>query len=148
MKKRKNFDEFLGQLEKAIDNIIDEIDVPDDRPVNIEISLYLCPRMFFGSGAAVRQIGKTPVDILETEKNIHAVIRIPEMEMETVKLEDSGRVVEITAPSGGDSINEMIELPARVNKGGMMMTYKNGILELVFNKRRTGKRSEAQRERS
>lgn len=148
MKKRKNFDEFLGQLEDAIDNIIDEIDVPEDRPVNIEISLYLCPRMVFGSGAAVRQIRKTPVDLLETEKNIHAVIRIPEMEMETVKLADSGRVVEITALSGGNSINETIELPARVNKRGMRMSYKNGILELVFNKRRTVKRKKAERERS
>ncbi|MDD5473892.1 MAG: hypothetical protein PHU34_07055 [Candidatus Methanoperedens sp.] len=134
MKKRNEFEEFIRQLEEAVDNIIDEIDTPEDRPVNINISINLFPVMMPYSGnTEVREARKTPVDILETEKNIHAILRIPDMDMETIKLTDSGNVVEITAISGDNAINEMIELPAKVNKT-FKTTYNNGILEVVFNK--------------
>lgn len=135
MKKRNEFDEFIQQLEEAIDNIIDEIDLPENRPVNIDISINLCPRMVFKSeDHSVQQPGKTPVDILETENNIHAVIALPGMEMENIRLIRSGRVLEITALCGDDEVKETIELPSRVNKTGMKTTYRNGILEMVFNK--------------
>lgn len=134
MEKRTEFEEFIRQLEEAVDCIMEEIDVPEDRPVNINISINVFPVMMPGSGKiSAIQARKTPVDIIETEKNVHAVIRIPDMEMETIKLADSGRVVEITAISGNDGINERIELPAKVNKT-FKTTYKNGILEVVFNK--------------
>ncbi len=134
MKKRNEFEDFIRQLEDAVDNIIDEIENPEDRPVNINISINLFPVMIPYSGYTdVWETRKTPVDILETEKNIHAILRIPDMDMETIKLVESGRVVEITALSGDDAINEMIELPAKVNKT-FKTTYNNGILEVVFNK--------------
>ncbi len=134
MKKRNEFDEFLRQLEEAIDEIIDGIEIPENRPVNIELSINLCPLMVFRPDDIVAQpAGKTPVDILETEKNIHAVIALPGMEMETIKLMGSGKVLEITALSGDNAINERIELPERVNKK-FKAIYKNGILEVVFNK--------------
>ncbi len=134
MEKRTEFEEFIRQLEEAVDCIIDEIDVPEDRHVNINISINVFPVMMPGSGEiSAIQARKTPVDIIETEKNVHAAIRIPDMEMETIKLADSGRVVEITAISGDDGINERIELPAKVNKT-FRTTYNNGILEVVFNK--------------
>jgi HSP20 family molecular chaperone IbpA len=137
MKKRNECEDFIRQLEDAVDNIIDEIEIPEDRPVNIDISINLFPVMIPYSGnTEVREARKTPVDILETDKNIHAILRIPDMEMETIKLVDSGRFVEITALSGDNAINERIELPAKVNKTGMSTTYNNGILEVVFNKRR------------
>ncbi|MBU4373285.1 MAG: hypothetical protein KKD69_03540 [Euryarchaeota archaeon] len=134
MKKRNEFEDFIRQLEDAVDNIIDEIDIPEDRHVNIDISINLFPVMIPYSGnTEVREARKTPVDILETDKNIHAILRIPDMEMETIKLVDSGRFVEITALSGDNAINEMIELPVKVNKT-FKTTYNNGILEVVFNK--------------
>lgn len=134
MKKRDEFEDFIRQLEDAVDNIIDEIENPEDIPVNINISINLFPVMIPYSGNTdVWEARKTPVDILETDKNIHAILRIPDMDMETIKLVDSGRVVEITALSGDDAINEMIELPAKVNKT-FKTTYNNGILEVVFNK--------------
>ncbi|MFA4934226.1 MAG: Hsp20/alpha crystallin family protein [Candidatus Methanoperedens sp.] len=134
MEKRTEFEEFIRQLEEAVDGIMEEIDVPEDRPVNINISINVFPVMMPGSGKiSAIQVRKTPVDIIETEKNVHAAIRIPDMEMETIKIADSGRVVEITALSGDNAINEMIELPAKVNKT-FKTTYNNGILEVVFSK--------------
>ena len=132
MKKRKDFEEFVRQFEEALDGIIGEI--PEDRPVNIDVSIILCPR-FLKSPDIIPQAGKTPVDIIETEKNVHALIGIPCMEMETIKLTDSGTVLEITALSGSEAVNERIELPARVNKK-FTRSYRDGILEVVFNKPR------------
>lgn len=128
MRKRNELDEFIKQLEDAVDEMIEEIECK--APVNIEISINLCPFM------ASTDSGRTPVDMLETEKNVHAILKIPDMEMETIKLASSGKVLEITALSGGEAVNEKVELPAKVNKTGMKTTYKNGILELVFIKRK------------
>ncbi len=139
MKKITDFDEFLKQLEDALDNImqeIDEADIPENIPVNINVSINLFPLMIPGDGnICVQKPTKTPVDILETEKKIHAVIGIPDMEMKTIKLTDSGKVLEISALSGDNAVAEAIELPARVNKR-FKAAYKNGILEIVFNKSR------------
>ncbi len=141
MKKRNEFEEFIRQLEEAVDCIIDEIDIPEERHVNINISINVFPVMMPVSGeVSYHHARKTNVDILDTGKNIHAVIRIPDMEKETIKLVDSGRAVEITALSGGNTINERIELPAKVNKT-FKTTYCNGILEVVFNKPKNARKS-------
>ena len=140
MKKSLDFDEFLKQLEKALDNIIQEIeeaDIPEDKPVNINISINLFPLMIPGD----RNIGvhKTPVDILETDEKVHAIIGIPGMELKNVKLTGSGRLLEIIADNPEKSVIDSIELPARVNKTGMKAALKNGILEIVFNKSKKGR---------
>ncbi|MDP2768091.1 MAG: Hsp20 family protein [Candidatus Methanoperedens sp.] len=75
----------------------------------------------------------------EHEKNIHAVIALPGMENENIKLTCSGRSLEITANNAEKTVTEAIELPVRVNKTGMSATYKNGILEVIFNKRKVRK---------
>ena len=149
MKKNTDFDEFLKQLEYAMNNIMDELEkkggvaLPEDRSVNINISINVFPVMNMNRGqgqVAVKAPARTPVDIIETENNIHAVIRIPDMEQETIKLDNKGKILEISALSGNDTVSEIIELPAKVNKRGMKSTYKNGILEVVLNKpRRPGK---------
>ncbi len=135
MKKRNDFDEFLKMLEEAIDDMIDEMNLPEDKPVNIEISINLCPHML-GSWI-VAEPTKNPVDILETEKTIHAVVSLPGIKEENIQLTCSGTELEIIADN---DVREVINLPARVNKTGMKVTYKNGILEVVFNKRKTRKR--------
>lgn len=139
MKKSTDFDEFLKQLEDALDNImqeIDDADIPENKPVNINISINLFPVMIPGNGGiCVQKPTKTPVDILETDEKVHAIIRIPDMDMETIKLADSGKVLEISAQSGDNAVAETIELPAKVNKR-FKAAYKNGILEIVFNKSR------------
>lgn len=134
MKKRNVFEEFLRQLEEAIDDIVDEIEIPENRRVNIDISINLFPPVILKSGAFIQQTEKSPVDILETEKSIHTIVGLPGMEMEDIKLTCSGKVLEITARNAETIVVESIELPARVNKSSMKTTYKNGILEVIFNK--------------
>jgi HSP20 family molecular chaperone IbpA len=144
MKKRTDFDEFLKQLEEALDNFmqeIDESDIPENIPVNINISINLFPLMVPGDGnIGFQKPMKTPVDILETDEKVHAIIGIPGMELKNVKLTGSGRLLEITANNPEKSLIDSIELPARVNKTGMKAALKNGILEIVFNKSKKASR--------
>ncbi len=138
MKKNKDFDEFIRRLEEAIENMMDGSDI-SNRPIFIDISINVCPSMgFIPANPDIQIERKAPVDILETEKNIYAVIGLPGMEKEDIKLSCTGWTLEVTASNAVDTLREEIELPSRVNKKGMRTKYENGILEVVFNKSRKG----------
>ncbi len=143
MEKNTDFDEFLKQLEDALDNImqeIDEADIPENKPVNINISINLFPVMIPSErNIGIRKPTKMPVDILETDEKVHAII--PGIELENVKLARSGRQLEITANNAGKCVTDSIDLPAKVNKTGMKAALKNGILEIVFNKSKKARKS-------
>jgi len=134
MKKRNDFEEFLKQLEERLGKMLDEIDISDDRPIDIGISVNIYPVVVMNSQELYRpeDSSKTPVDILETDKKVHAVIGLPGMELQDINIACKGRILEIAASNG--TLKERIELPARVNKTGIKATLNNGILELVFNK--------------
>ncbi len=137
MKKRNDFDEFLRQLEKALEKTLNEMDIPENRPVDVNVSVNIYPVMVLNSEMPyVRKKVRTPVDIIETEKNIHAVVGLPGMEKENIKLSCDGYVLEITASNAQEDLNERIELPAKVNKKGIKVIYEKGILEVVLNKSR------------
>ncbi len=134
MKKRNDFDEFIKQLEEAVKDLQDEI-TASDMPIFIDISINLCPAMGVVTADSYnRKEGRIPVDILETEMNIHALMGLSGVETENIELSRNGKTLEITASSKEGAMKETIELPARAVKRGMKATYKNGVLEVVLNK--------------
>ena len=134
MKKKNDLDDFLKQLREAIENIQDESSV-SYRPIFIDITLNLCPNFETApAGITIKELEKIPVDIIETEKNIHAVIGLSGMEKENINMSCNGSVLEITATNGVKTLNERIALPSKVVKNGMKATFENGILEVIFNK--------------
>ncbi len=134
MKKTNDFEEFLSMLEEAVNQIVDENDTPEKRPVNINININLYPVMAAIPGGIYVHQEKMPVDILETGDKIHAVMPLPGMEMENIKIECSGKTLEIMAVNSERMFQEIIELPSKVNRTGIAATCKNGILEVVLNK--------------
>lgn len=140
MKKRNGVEDFLKRLEEAFNSMLDEMDSSEKRPLFIDISINVCPFMFFNTEEAGAQ-GKTPVDIIETEKKVHVVIGLPGVDEETIKLACTGTSLEIAANNAEKTIKETINLPAQVNKTGMKATYDKGILEVVFNKSRKLRKS-------
>jgi HSP20 family molecular chaperone IbpA len=142
MKKRNDFEEFLEKLEETLNDIMDEIDFPEKQSINISVSVNIIPVLANNPGdIVIRRKDKTPVDILETEKNIHVVIGLCGIEPRDIKLACSGKALEITVNNPQKTVNELIELPATVNKTGIRTTYSNGILELVFNKTKRVRKS-------
>jgi HSP20 family molecular chaperone IbpA len=134
MKKTNDFEEFLNLLEAAVNKIVDENETPEKRPVNISININLYPVMAANPGGIFVHQEKVPVDILETSDKIHAVMPLPGMEMENIKIICSGKSLEIMAVNSENTFREIIELPSKVNRTGIAVTCKNGILEVVLNK--------------
>ena len=134
MKKINDFEEFLNLLEEAVNKIVDENATPEKRPVNISININLYPVMAANPGDILVQQEKMPVDILETSDKIHAVMPLPGMEMENIKIICSGKSLEIMAVNSENTFREIIELPSKVNRKSIVATCKNGILEVVLNK--------------
>jgi HSP20 family molecular chaperone IbpA len=134
MKKTNDFEEFLNLLEEAVNKIADENQTPEKRPVNISININLYPVMAANPGAIFVHQEKMPVDILETGDKIHAVMPLPGMEMENIKIICTGKSLEIMAVNFENTFREMIDLPSKVNKTGIVATCKNGVLEVVLNK--------------
>ena len=146
MKKRTDYNDLMKQLEEVLEDMMAEIDIPQDTPVLIDVSINMCPYMadFEGEGEVELEVPrydvKIPIDILETEECLHVVAGIPGMEKEDIKLDCTGWSLGIVASNPEKTVREMVELPVKVNKTGMKTTYKNGILEVVFNKsKRQGK---------
>jgi HSP20 family molecular chaperone IbpA len=134
MKKSNDFDEFIKQLEEAVKDLQDEISA-SDMPIFIDISINLCPAMgIVPADFCIRKEGRIPVDILETETNIHALMGLSEVETENIKLSRNGKALEITASNKEGALKETIELPSKAVKRGMKATYKNGVLEVILNK--------------
>lgn len=121
-------------LEEAVNQIVDENDTPEKRPVNINININLYPVMAAIPGGIYVYQEKLPVDILETNDKIHAVMPLPGMEMENIKIICSGKSLEIMAVNSENMFREIIELPSKVNRTGIAVTCKNGILEVVLSK--------------
>lgn len=134
MKKTNDFEEFLNLLEEAVNKITDENNIPEKRPVNINININLYPVMAANPGDIFVHQEKMPVDILETNDKIHAVMPLPGMEIENIKIECRGKTLEIMAANSERTFQEIIELPSKVNRTGIAATCKNGILEVVLNK--------------
>ncbi|MCZ7402098.1 MAG: Hsp20 family protein [Candidatus Methanoperedens sp.] len=134
MKKTNDFEEFLNLLEKAVNKIADENNIPEKRPVNINININLYPVMAANPGDIFVQQEEMPVDILETKDKIHAVMPLPGMEMENITIICRGKSLEIMAVNSENTFREIIELPSKVNRTGIAATCKNGILEVVLNK--------------
>jgi len=142
MKKRNDFEEFLEKLEETLKDIMDEIDIPEKKSINLLVSVNIIPVLANNPGdIVVRYKNRTPVDILETEKNIHVIIGLGGIEPRDIKLTCSGKSLEITINNREKTVNELIELPAAVNKTGIRTTYSNGILELVLIKTKRVRKS-------
>lgn len=132
MKKSKDLDEFIKWLEETVEEMQDSSGI-SKRPVFIDISINLCPVVDYEpDDYCVQRGGKLPVDVLETEKNIHAVVGLAGMKKEDIRLICNGKTLEVSNEQG--TLKEVIELPAKVNRKGMRTTYENGVLEVIFNK--------------
>ncbi len=127
MKKSNPVDEFIRIMEEVVREIQN-----GGTPVFIDVSIHRCQNV--PQEIIVQKKNNVSVDILETNRNIHALVELPGMEEKDIALSCNGRVLEVRACKEGNIKNETIDLPARVNKTGMKATFENGVLEVVFNK--------------
>lgn len=81
------------------------------------------------------------VDLTESEKEVKVVVELPGVEKNEIKINAFPDKVDITAinPSNNKSYKKTVELPGDINIKTAKSTFKNGILEIIFEKEKDTK---------
>ena len=116
---------------------------PDGKPNIREFGNVKTP--FAGSGGFFHQqpsisSEREPlVDISSTDKEVKIVAEMPGIKKENIKINAYENSVEIISNDPERKYHKVIELPIEADIETVKSTYNNGILEIVFNKKKQTK---------
>ena len=79
------------------------------------------------------------VDLSSTDKEVKVVVEIPGIKKENIKINAYVNTVEITSDDSERKYHKVIELPTETDIDTAKSTYNNGILEVIFNKKKESK---------
>src|SRR5215217_9572500 len=113
---------------------------PDGKPRVREFGNVRSPLAGFGLGAFNRPLissEREPLaDITITDKEVKVVLEMPGVNKEHIKINVNDDSVEVNSNDPQRKYHEVIDLPPEVNIKTAKSTYKNGILEIIFNKKK------------
>ncbi|MCG7848879.1 MAG: Hsp20/alpha crystallin family protein [ANME-2 cluster archaeon] len=84
---------------------------------------------------------KPLIDIMEAEDSLHVVVEMPGVSKKDITLDSNGTTLDIKALTEDRKYSEHVELPAKVLPDSAEATYKNGVLEVIFQYDKSDKRS-------
>ncbi len=84
---------------------------------------------------------KPLIDIMEAEDSLHVVVEMPGVSREDITLDSNGTTLDIRALTEDRKYSEHVELPAKVLPDSAEATYKNGVLEVIFQYDKSDNRS-------
>ena len=87
---------------------------------------------------------KPLVDVFDTEDSVHVVAEMPGIEKEDIQLDATDSAVELKATHGERKYSEYIELPVKIDPDSAKATYLNGVLEVIFERRDSEKKTSIQ----
>lgn len=108
------FDDIFREIERLMDGMIDQ-----NAAAGVDAT-------GFGEDAHV--------DVHETESVVRVVADLPGVEQDDIDLRCDGEVLTITVENARRHVQERITLPARVDEHSASATFKNGILEVEFDR--------------
>ncbi|HLN33985.1 MAG TPA: archaeal heat shock protein Hsp20 [Nitrososphaeraceae archaeon] len=79
------------------------------------------------------------VDISATDKEVKIVVEMPGIKKENIKINAYENSVEIISDNPQRKYHKVIDLPTEADIETVKSTYNNGILEIVFNRRKQTK---------
>ncbi len=105
---------------------------PDGKPHIEEFGNV--PRRFPGTQREMSEYREPLVDVMEDEKNISVTAELPGVTKSDIdlSLEDDNQVLIIKVDTPERKYYKEVELPAKVKAEKVKATYKNGILDVVF----------------
>ncbi|AKB16934.1 MULTISPECIES: archaeal heat shock protein Hsp20 [unclassified Methanosarcina] len=86
-------------------------------------------------------IRKPFIDVLETGATVHVIAEIPGIEKENIQLNATDLILDIETLDGNPKYSERVELPVKVDPQSAKATYKNGVLEVTFNRLESSSRT-------
>jgi HSP20 family protein len=116
---------------------------PDGKPRVREFGNVRSPLAGFGLGATTRPLissEREPLaDITATDKEIKVILEMPGVNKENIKINAYDTTLEVRSDDPQRKYHEVIDLPPEADVETARSTYKNGILEIVFDKRKESK---------
>jgi HSP20 family protein len=74
-------------------------------------------------------------DVTTTDKEVKVILEMPGVNKENIKINAYDNTVEVKSEDPQRKYHRVIEIPAEADVQTVRSTYKNGILEIVFNKK-------------
>jgi HSP20 family protein len=116
---------------------------PDGKPRVREFGNVRSPLAGFGLGATTRPLISSEreplVDVTTTDKEIKVVLEMPGVNKENIKVNAYDSSVEVRSDDPQRKYHEVIELSAEADIETAKSIYKNGILEIIFDKKKESK---------
>src|SRR5918911_976646 len=79
------------------------------------------------------------VDMITSDKEVKVVVELPGVNKENIKVNSYDTSVEILANTSDRKYRRIVDLPPEADTQVAKCNYKNGILEIVFNKKQESK---------
>jgi HSP20 family protein len=78
-------------------------------------------------------------DVVASDKEVKVIVEIPGVNKESIKINAYDNSLEVTTTDPQKKYHRVIDLPSEADIETVKSTYKNGILEIVFNKKEQAK---------
>ncbi len=113
---------------------------PDGRPIIREFGNMKPSLGMEGRPPLNLQEQREPlVDIIEEAERVRVIAELPGVEKEDIKLYAAPRALTISVDTPQRKYYKELELPVEVDEFSGKSTYKNGILEVIFNRKKERK---------
>ena len=117
---------------------------PDGKPKirefgNVKSSPFARQGKFFEQQPSISSEREPLVDVSSTDKEVKVVAEMPGVKKENIKINAYDNSVEITSDNPKIKYHKLIEIPTEANTETAKSTYNNGILEVIFNKKKQTK---------
>ena len=76
------------------------------------------------------------MDIIEDDDIIRVLADLPGIEKQDIKLHATVRGITINAENADRKYNKELKFPAEIDRSSAKSTYRNGVLEITFSKKR------------
>ncbi|MEM4293363.1 MAG: archaeal heat shock protein Hsp20, partial [Thermoplasmata archaeon] len=91
----------------------------------------------YGGLKALESAPREPLtDIVETKDSFSVTLEIPGVEKEDIDLTVSGRVLTVKVDAPNRKYLKEIELPKEVDEKSAKASFKNGVLDITFGKKK------------
>lgn len=109
---------------------------PDGRPKVREFGNIKSPTMGFANRPLISGETEPLADVTTTDKDVKVVVEMPGIEKKDIKINAHDNTVEVfTIDTAQRKYRKIIEVPSEADIETARSTYKNGILEIVLNKK-------------
>jgi len=87
-------------------------------------------------GPVVEEVREPMIDVFDEENRILVIAELPGVSESEIKVEITGDILNLTASDRDRKYAKEILLPSKVNPDSVKTAYKNGILEIILEKKK------------